>query len=148
MTEQAEITAFYELSQAKARYCRALDARDWALLAELMTADMKFGLSDGDSEPEMMTGRDNALLTLKSLVADAKTVHQVSMPEIDLNGDQARVIWAMQDRAVFADGLSVTGYGYYHERWLRENGNWKIASLKLIHLILDVQQASSTGTDF
>jgi hypothetical protein len=29
-----------------------------------------------------------------------------------------------------------------------ENGNWKIASLKLIHLILDVQQASSTGTDF
>jgi hypothetical protein len=39
MTEQAEITAFYELSQAKAQYCRALDARDWALLAELMTAD-------------------------------------------------------------------------------------------------------------
>jgi SnoaL-like domain len=61
MTEQAEITAFYELSQAKARYCRALDARDWALLAELMTADMKF-----------------------------------SVPEIDLNGDEARVTWAMQ----------------------------------------------------
>jgi hypothetical protein len=54
----------------------------------------------------------------------------------------------MQDRAVFEDGLSVTGYGYYHERWLRDNGNWKIASLKLIHLILDVQQASSTGADF
>jgi hypothetical protein len=40
----------------------------------------------------MITGRDNALSTLQSLVADAKTVHQVSMPEIDLDGDEARVI--------------------------------------------------------
>ena len=86
MTEQAEITAFYELSQAKARYCRALDSRDWDGLAELVTADVEFGMSDGDAEVEMITGRDEMRAMLQSLVADARTVHQVHMPEIDLDG--------------------------------------------------------------
>ena len=58
MTEQAEITAFYDLFQAKARYCRALDTRDWDGLAELVTADVEFGMSDGDADVEMITGRD------------------------------------------------------------------------------------------
>ena len=140
MTKQAEITAFYELSQAKARYCRALDTRDWDALAELMTPDVEFGMSDGDTEAVMISGRDETQATLQSLVAAAKTVHQVHMPEIDLDGDEAQVIWAVQDRAVFESGLSVTGYGHYYERWVREDGTWKIASLKLIHLLVDVQQ--------
>ena len=37
------------------------------------------------------------------------------MPEIDLDGDEAQVIWAVQDRADFDNGLSVTGYGHYYE---------------------------------
>jgi hypothetical protein len=92
MTGQAEITASYELSQAKARYCRALDTRDWDGLAELPTADVEFGLSDGDAEAVMTPGRDEMRATLQSLVADARTVHQVDMPEIDLDGDEAQVI--------------------------------------------------------
>lgn len=35
MTGQAEVLAFYELSQAKANYCRTLDTRDWDALAAL-----------------------------------------------------------------------------------------------------------------
>ena len=49
MTGQAELIAFYELTQAKAKYCRTLDTQDWDGLAELMTADVEFGMSDGDS---------------------------------------------------------------------------------------------------
>ncbi len=66
MTEQAEITAFHELSQAKARYRRALDTRDWDALAELMTADVEFGLSDGDTEAVMTPGRNQTRATLQS----------------------------------------------------------------------------------
>jgi SnoaL-like domain len=141
MTDIADITAFYELSQAKARYCRALDTRDWTALAELMTADIEFSISDGEPDPDRVAGRDDTLAMLQSLVADTKTVHQVHMPEIDLIGDEAQVIWAMQDRAVWNNGLSVTGYGHYHERWVRQEGRWKIASVKLIHLIMDIQGA-------
>ena len=34
MTEQAELIAFYELTQAKAKYCRTLDTQDWNGLAD------------------------------------------------------------------------------------------------------------------
>ncbi len=66
MTKQAAITAFHELSQAKARYCRALDTRDWDAQAELMTPDVEFGMSDGDTEAVMTPGRDKTRATLQS----------------------------------------------------------------------------------
>jgi SnoaL-like domain len=143
MTEQAELIAFYELTQAKAKYCRTLDTQDWNGLAALMIAGIEFGMSDGDSEPQMTVGRDETLALLKSLVAGARTAHQVHTPEIDLNGEEARVIWAVQDRAVFDNGTSVTGYGHYYERWVRQAGAWRIASLTLVHLITDVQHANT-----
>jgi len=51
------------------------------------------------------------------------------------------VIWPVQDRVVFDNGTSVTGYGHYTERWLRQGDVWKLASLKLSHLITDIHQA-------
>jgi hypothetical protein len=143
MTEQAELIAFYELTQAKAKYCRTLDTQDWNGLAALMSADIEFGMSDGDSEPQMTVGRDETLALLKSLVAGTRTAHQVHTPEIDLNGDEAQVIWAVQDRAVFDNGTSVTGYGHYTERWVRREGAWTLASLRLSHLITDVHQVGA-----
>ena len=143
MTEQAELIAFYELTQAKAKYCRTLDTQDWDGLAALMIEGIEFGMGDGDSEPQMTVGRDETLTLLQSLVAGARTAHQVHTPEIDLNGEEARVIWAVQDRAVFDNGMSVTGYGHYTERWVRREGAWKLASLRLSHLITDVHQVGA-----
>lgn len=143
MSEQTEVVAFIELCQAKSRYCRALDTRDWHALAELMTSDIEFGMGDSDTDPDMIAGRDAALKTLKSLVAGSKTAHQVHNPEIELNGDEAQVIWTVQDRALYEGGPSITGYGHYYERWVRCGGVWKIASVKLIHLIVDVRQTSA-----
>ena len=113
MTSQTELIASYELTQAKAKYCRTLDTRDWNGLAALITVDVEFGMSDGSSEPHMTVGRDETLALLQSLVTGSRTAHQVHTPEIDLNHDEARVIWAVQDRAVFDNGTSVTGYGHY-----------------------------------
>jgi hypothetical protein len=48
-------------------------------------------------------------------------------------------VWAMQDRVIWgAERPSITGYGHYHERWVRRNGDWKIAALKLTRLHIDV----------
>ncbi|MEV0674869.1 nuclear transport factor 2 family protein [Mycobacterium sp. NPDC050441] len=142
MTGHAELIAFYELTQAKAAYCRALDTRDWNGLTALMTPDVEFGMSNGEFSPHMTEGRDETLALLKSLVTGTKTVHQVHTPEIDLSGDEARVIWAVQDRAVFDNGTSVTGYGHYTDRWVRQADEWKLASSRLTHLITDVHQAT------
>ena len=53
------------------------------------------------------------------------------------------MIWAVQDRAMFDNGTSVTGYGHYTERWVRQGDMWKLASLRLSHLITDIHQAGA-----
>src|SRR3546814_9905167 len=55
----------------------------------------------------------------------------------------------MQDRVLFGAehaariGLvGLTGYGHYHERYVRQNGEWKIAASRLTRLHLDLQPAA------
>ena len=38
--------SYWDLIQAKARYCRLLDTKDWSALAQLLTEDIEFNLSD------------------------------------------------------------------------------------------------------
>jgi hypothetical protein len=132
------IKGWFALSAAKARYCRMLDTKDWAGYAALLTEDFVLDVSEGSQVP-VITGRDAAVKQIQSSILTAKTVHQVHSPEIELNGDEAHVIWALQDRVIWGpDRPSITGYGHYHERWIRRNGDWKLASLRLTRLHIDV----------
>jgi len=138
MKDLETINAWLALSEAKARYCRMLDTKDWTGYAALLTEDFVLDVSEGSQVP-VITGRDEALKQIQSSILTAKTAHQVHSPEIQLNGDEAHVIWALQDRVVWApDRPSITGYGHYHERWVRKNGDWKLASLRLTRLHIDV----------
>lgn len=146
MTDNETIDAFYELSQAKARYCRTLDSKDWAGFADLMIEDFELDVSDGNTGVPVITGRDNAVEQIRTSLTNARTAHQVHLPEIDLNGDDAQVIWAMQDRVIWEPhGPSLTGYGHYHDRWVRRDGQWKLAALKLTRQILDFDEHHSVG---
>lgn len=137
MAGDIDVVAFHELAQAKARYCRLLDSKDWAGLSELLTEDMEFDLSDGNPDVPSITGRDKVLDAVQTSVAGAKTVHQVHTPEFDLHGDEASVIWAVQERVVWDNGTSLTAFGHYHDRWVRVGGQWKISTLRLTHLVMD-----------
>ena len=140
MTELATLEAVHQLTRAKARYCYTLDARDWAGFAELMVDDVVLDVSDGTGVP-VVTGRDAAVEMIRSSLTGAKSAHQVHTPLIELDAEGADVIWAMQDRVVWEGGPALTGYGHYHERWVRQGGEWKLASLRLTRLILDFEPA-------
>lgn len=146
MTEIEALRAQLDISRIKARYCRMVDTKNWAGFSALLTEDFVLDVSEGTSLP-VIHGRDAALKQVISLVGSARTVHQVHTPEIELNGDEAHVIWAMQDRVIWDSprhGLaSITGYGHYHERYVRQNGEWKIASSRLTRLHIDKHPAAS-----
>jgi hypothetical protein len=126
------------LCNAKARYCRTLDTKDWVGYADLLTEDYVLDVSEGSKVP-VIKGRDAAIKQVQSSILDATTCHQVHSPEIEVNGDEAQVIWALQDRVIWGpERPSITGYGHYHERWVRQQGEWKLASLKLTRLHIDV----------
>jgi hypothetical protein len=133
-----DLQTCFELEQAKARYCRLMDTKNWPELASLLAEDLVFDLTDGNAEGASIIGRDAALQAIIASVGDAKTVHQVHSPEFDLDGDQASVVWAVQERVVWNNGTSLTAYGHYHDRWVRIENGWQIAELRLTHLIMDV----------
>ncbi len=137
MTDSAEIEAFVAISQVKARYCRTLDAGDWEAFSGLFTEDLVLEVPG----VEPIHGRDNAVAFIKSALENATTAHHVHAPEIELHGDEARVVFAMQDRNTWGEpgkgGRIQRGYGQYHERYVRVDGEWKIANQKLVYLHLD-----------
>ena len=128
------------ICNAKARYCRTLDTKDWDGFGEIFTEDCELDVSDSGGPPPIR-GRDAAIASVQAAILTAKTAHQVHLPEITINGDEAYAVWPMQDRVVWGPDRSLTGYGHYHERWVRQNGEWKIAALKLTRLHMDFQFA-------
>jgi hypothetical protein len=126
------------LMEAKARYCRMLDTKDWTGYTNLLTEDFVLDVTEGTQVP-VIRGREAAVKQIQSSILAARTVHQVHSPEIELNGDEAHVTWALQDRVIWSpDRPSITGYGHYHELWVRRDGAWKMASLRLTRLHIDV----------
>jgi uncharacterized protein (TIGR02246 family) len=138
---QPSFEDFLAISQVKAKYCRFLDTKDWDGYASLFTED--FVLDTGSGQP-VIKGRDAAMASIRSFVEPAQTAHQVHSPEIDVDGDVAQVVWAMQDRVIGALGIGEnahTGFGHYHERYERKDGRWRIAALTLRYLIFEREGA-------
>ena len=137
MNTVEQIEARIAISEGKARYCRALDTKDWALLRELMTEDFVLDVTEGTDLP-VIPGRDAAIDQIRSSIETATTAHQVHVPEMQFRDGEASVVWPMQDRVVWGpDQPSLVGYGHYHERWVLRAGEWKLAALRLTRLHLD-----------
>lgn len=132
------------ICELKARYCRLLDTKQWNAWAELFTEDLVLDTSEAGGPPPV-PGRDQALALVRGVIETARTAHQVHTPEIQIEGDTAEGIWAMQDRVVFDDGTALTGYGHYTETYVRHGGEWKIARSKLTRLHVDFTPAPANG---
>lgn len=140
----ARLEAHEALRTVKARYCRYLDTKDWDGLAGIFTEDLVLDVEQDTGQPPFV-GREAALATIRWSVTDAQTAHQVHFSEIELDGDTATVITPMQDRVVWAPGksplpgvASITGYGHYRERYVRQAGEWKIAHIVLTRLYVEM----------
>src|SRR5690348_8510030 len=69
-----DLQTCFELEQAKSRYCRMMDMKDWAGVADLFAEDLVFDLGGGhDAAP--ISGRDAALQAVQSSIVDAVAVH-------------------------------------------------------------------------
>ncbi|MCX7677389.1 MAG: nuclear transport factor 2 family protein [Alteraurantiacibacter sp.] len=123
------------ICELKAQYCRLLDTKDWEGWSALFTEDFVQDVSG--SGGGVHHGRAAAVAATRAAIELAKTAHQVHSPEIVIDGDTATGIWALQDRLHWPDGSKLTGYGHYHERYVRQDGRWRIAELRLTRLIME-----------
>ncbi len=127
------------IKQLKARYFRLMDTKQWDAWRDLFTEDAVLQASP-DPE-ERFLGRDEIVAKVSHLLRDAVTVHHGHMPEIEVHGDTATGVWAMDD-FVEMPQLVLHGWGHYHEEYAREDGRWRIRSSRLTRRRLDIQPKS------
>lgn len=123
------------IKQVKARYARAVDTKDWDLLASVLAPDARSVYNDGVFAFE---GRDAILDFLKDALDTKKIVsmHQSHTPEIELTSETtARGTWYLEDIVLnegetteHNPGMSVMiGTGIYHDEYVKRDGAWLIS---------------------
>jgi ketosteroid isomerase-like protein len=124
------------IKQLKARYCRAMDTKDWPGMRALFADDVTVDTTE--SGGTVITGADEFMRFLREAIGDVITVHHCHMPEIDLaSATRATGVWAMEDHLRWPDGTEMHGYGHYHETYEKQGDSWRIASSTLSRLRMD-----------
>jgi hypothetical protein len=126
----------------KARYFRCIDCKLWDELPALFTHDLRIISPDGKV---WMEGGQNYAASLQYGLEHATSRHQGFTAEIEVvDAAHARGIWAMQDIIEWTDRhpregwKAIVGQGHYHETYRLELGAWRIATLSLTRLKLDI----------
>lgn len=132
-----------EIEFLKSRYCRAIDNKEWDRLPELFTSDASFeGFGGG-----VITAVPEFVDRIVRLLNGSVTVHQLHHHEIKIIGaDSASGVWSMTDynewpaAGKFRDvpeAIGFCGYGFYEERYCRDEGGWQIERMRLTRIRFD-----------
>lgn len=149
MSDVERLAAIEDIKQLKASYFRALDTKDWVLMREIFSsnpsADYRGAVDENSSEgggtvanavnSQVLTDTDMIADGLRDALAGCKSSHLGGNAEITILPDgTAKGVWAMQDWLWFEDTSPKTrlrGHGHYHNTFVKESGRWKIKSLRL-----------------
>ncbi len=133
------LLAIESIKQLKARYCRYLDTKDWAAWRTVFADD--FVSDTAEAGGKVIEGADDFVAFTRNALGrpSQATAHQVHAPEIELtSATTARGVWALQDVVRFGPGVSLVGFGHYHETYENIAGRWVIKSSKLTRLREDI----------
>lgn len=148
MTEGERLAAIEAIRTVKARYFRGVDCDDGDLVKSILAADCQLDYhgccTDPASGKDFMPAMNVVLKGRDSWVSGAfrkagiVSVHQGHQGEIEITGpDSASAVWSMTDRLFMPAGAPwarLEGFGFYHETYVREQGEWKIATLRIERL--------------
>jgi len=152
MRQIARLTATDQIMQLKARYFRGVDSCDGDLVKTILAEDCVLDYIGCCTDPA--TGRDfipamNVVLRGRaSWRSDGLSglgiisVHQGHNFELEFTSDTtASGIWSMTDRLYFPPVNTfslMTGYGHYHETYEKFADGWKIRTLRITRIRVEV----------
>jgi hypothetical protein len=140
-----QLLAIEDIKRLKARYFRCMDTKDWDGFAEVFAPGAVMDMTGevGEADDGITRGNEAIAAFVRSHVGDVETVHHGHMPEIDLTSPTtATGIWAMEDMLRWPEGAPISalhGYGHYHETYELIDGSWRIATIRLTRLRLDLE---------
>ena len=160
MDALAKLIIIEDIRQLKARYFRCMDLRDWDGMAEVFSREFVFDCTEGlqvrplggeltGPEGAVIRGREAIMEVVKLTLADRTSVHHGHGHEITVESTtEAHGVIAMQDFIYAADRRTpiMMGAGHYEERYVVEDGAWRIAFARLTRLIYDDFAGEAVGT--
>jgi hypothetical protein len=146
-----DLLTIHEITQLKYRYMRAVDTQDWDLMA---TVFAKNGRTWYDSGKLSTTGRDNIVAMFRNAMKPSIYSSHIALhPEITLTSPTtAKGTWRFEDVVHFLEadptlvasdiqgGERLIGAGYYQDEYVKEDGQWKIASTGYVRLFEAIEQ--------
>lgn len=133
------------IRQLKARYFRFLDTKDW---------DGWTSVFEPQFEQEMVAEqishngpREEFVAFVSQALAGVVTVHHGHNPEIELTSPTtATAIWPFVDRLKPGPDAppgapTLTGYGHYHETYVKSAEGWRIKTQRVTRLRMDFEPA-------
>jgi len=116
------------IKRLKYKYLRCLDQKRWAELETCFTEDATAAYGDGKYS---FTGRADIMKFLVGAM-DSPTMltsHRVHQPEIDVTGDTATGIWALEDVVIETKAnITIRGAAFYRDEYVKIAGEWRIRS--------------------
>ena len=124
------------IKQLKARYFRTMDFKDWAAYRTVFADDVVIDTSEAGGGT--WEGGDHFVEQLIPMLQDCVTVHQGHTSEIALTSPTtATGLWAMEDHLQWPNGVSLNGFGHYHDTYEKVGERWVIKTSKLTRLRMD-----------
>jgi SnoaL-like protein len=146
-----------EIKRTKSRYFRAIDCKKWTALRDIFcddgtcdywgaATDLSSGVNAVPGATEIIiAGADAGVGALKSGLDWPVTVHSGHSPDMELTRPSgASGICGTSDILCFPAGAlyaRMDGYGHYYETYQRENAGWRIKSIRLKGLLVNIVSA-------
>ncbi len=130
------------IRELKARYFRFLDTKQWDQWTEVFEPHFEHEM---EFEQQQINGpREEFVGFVSAALAGTITVHHGHNPEIEITSPTtARAIWPFVDRlkpapdAEPGQGVTLTGFGHYHETYVKSESGWRIKTQRVTRLRMD-----------
>lgn len=138
-----ELGDVHLIGQLKGRYVRFVDQRRWSDLERLFADDFAFeGIWASRGGAEFVQ-------RLAGTLAEANTVHELHIPEIEIaSATMATGMWPFSDIIdQRRDGIGMyrRGFGHYHERYVKANGDWRFSRMSITRVRVDCEISMPDG---
>jgi uncharacterized protein (TIGR02246 family) len=129
------------IKKLKAKYWRCIDRKLWEEITSCFTED-----AVADYAPEVKPrGREAILKWLKDFHRQGvTTAHAGHNPEIEITSDtEATGIWAIHVYIVRQPKTKMRAWSHYEDKYVKEDGQWKIRSTKTVPVFVETMQMES-----
>jgi|GEM_PF-567230 hypothetical protein len=137
MSAQERLLAIEEVKNLRARYCRAIDTKDWNLLRSTLAPDVRLDLPSL-RERGGLDGADAFVELVSTWFATTPSLHANYLPEIEIaSPSSATGVWQQQHflpHRYQAEVHHGHGYGYSHDSYEKIEGRWFMKSVRLAPL--------------